>query len=420
MTSPFLQAAAVACCTLMLGTASAEENALSLAAAGQYALNNHPALAAHPAQRSTQKALAQGAALSPPPSVEFSLEDFAGSGNSSGSDGAQATLSLSQVLELGGQRARRQERAESATALLSTEQEVQRRDILAAVAAHFVETLAQQHRLELAKNGLQLAQRMESAVQSRVDAAAAPAAERIRAAVVRAEAELELEDQEHRLQTQRMALAEAMGMPKPRFGSLRGALFTTEPSQGFEALMASIDKSPALLRLISRERLAQSELMLARSRARGELRASLGIRQRQVSDDTAWVAGLSLPLFSAKQAAPGIAAKQAEVEALGFEQQASRNAIQAQLFALDQEMRHAQHVLGVLDSTILPALDQALALTEAAYREGRYSWLQLQEIQEQLRSARLRRIAAAEEFHLQRIEIERLSGLPIRLQEAQS
>ena len=313
-------------------------------------------------------------------------------------------------MQFGRQRDRRIDRAQAEADLLVNEQDVMRRDVLAELAVRFVATLAHQQRVEASRKGVELARRMADVVQERVQAAAAPDAERARARVELAEAELRHEEYAHQLQVFRMALAEAMGLESIDFGPLDGELFKTELTVSFAALMTRLDQAPKLRQLISRRRLIESELMLARSRARGEVRASVGVRQRQSSDDTAWVAGLSVPLFSARQAAPNIATHQAKLEALRFEQTAHRNAIRAQLFSLDQELRHAKHVLQVQQSTVLPALNSALGLTEQAYRNGRYSWLQLKDIQQQVLMARLNQIAAAEEFHITRIEIERLTG----------
>lgn len=406
----FSQATMLVCLGAALCGAHASEHPLTLSAATQRALENHPALGGFAAQRASQQGRSDEARLRPAPSIDLNIEDFAGSGARQGFDGSQTTLSLSQVLQFGRQRDRRIDRAQAKADLLVNEQDVMRRDVLAELAVRFVATLAHQQRVEASRKGVELARRMADVVQERVQAAAAPDAERARARVELAEAELRHEEYAHQLQVLRMALAEAMGLESIDFGPLDGELFKTELTVSFAALMTWLDQAPELRQLISRRRLIESELMLARSRARGEVRASVGVRQRQSSDDTAWVAGLSVPLFSARQAAPNIATHQAKLEALRFEQTAHRNAIRAQLFSLDQELRHAKHVLQVQQSTVLPALNSALGLTEQAYRNGRYSWLQLKDIQQQVLMARLNQIAAAEEFHITRIEIERLTG----------
>lgn len=59
---------------------------------------------------------------------------------------------------------------------------------------------------------------------------------------------------------------------------------------------------------------------------------------------------------------------------------------------------------------MIPALEEALARTEYAYQRGRYSYLELTDAQQELMAARLRLSEVCANFHLLRVEIERLTG----------
>lgn len=413
MTFRLVQAALAAC---LAGNAAAAAPAddprspLGLGDALARAASRHPALAGFVHERRGADAGVAAARQWLAPDLELTLEDAAGTGLYRGLDEAQATLRFSQLVRLGGQRDALTDAADARRDALLSEQAARQLDILAEVARRFVQVCGQQERLETLAAAGRIAAQSAETVGARVHAAAAPEADRVRARVAIAEARLRTEDAEHVLDTYRGHLAAAMGLEQPDFGEARGALFELPAPASVDALLARLRQSPDFLRFASEARLRDAQLNLARGQARGELRASLGVRRFESSGDTALVAGLNLPLLSGRRAAPALELAQAELERVPLKQQEHWNRARAQLSAHYLEMLHARHVEQTLRGEIVPALESALAHTEEAYRRGRYSYLQLAEIQRELLDARLRRIEAAEDFHINRIEIERLTG----------
>jgi outer membrane protein, heavy metal efflux system len=390
--------------------AGADEPVLTLKAALERARAVNPQLAAFAFEMRAQEARAQQAGLQPAPHVDLLLEDAVGSGPYAGLDSAQTTLSLSQILELGGKRAGRTQLAEAQRARLRTEHAAQTLDVVAAIARRFVGVLAQQERVNAAREAGSLATRVQAAVEERVKAAASPDAEGLRAAAASAEASLALEDALHVLETSRYELAAAIGLPEPDFFTVSGELFALQPSARFESLVARLEQAPEFLRFADEARLHDAELRLAQAQRCADLRGSFGVRRFEQTGDTALVAGVSLPLFTSARAAPGVAVAQAESDRLPSSRQAALLKARAHLFAQYQEMVHAGHVLTTLQDQVLPQLAKALEQTEYAYRRGRYSYLEWSEAQRRLLEARTRRIDAAADFHTHRIEIERLTG----------
>ncbi|MEC9357527.1 MAG: TolC family protein [Pseudomonadota bacterium] len=404
--------AVIAACLLIASAPifGADETRISLSDAVGRARDLRPELDGFVFELRVQDATAAEAALRPAPTVELQLEDALGSGSRSGFDTAQTTLSLSQLIELGGKRDSRIEVANAQSERLRSEQAARQLDVVAEIGRAFVEALTQQARETSAEDAVQLAQRVSAAVAERVQAAVAPPADRSRAAVAVIEAELTLEDARHVAATSRFVLASTIGLDRPDFTQLSGELFALEGLPDFGVLMARLEAAPDFLRFTSEARLKQAQLNLAESRRRGDLRASLGMRHFQQGDDAALVAGISLPLFSNARAQPAIASANAELALVDQQRRAALLKARAQLFAYYQEMEHARHVVTTLDAQLIPELERALAQTEDAWRRGRYSFLEWSEVQKRLLDARLRRIDAAAEYHLNRIEIERLTG----------
>ena len=84
---------------------------LTLPQALQLALAHNPELAAVAAEIRIKDGDRRQAGLRPNPELSLELENFAGQGELRGADGAEATLQLSQLLELGGKRDRRRQLA---------------------------------------------------------------------------------------------------------------------------------------------------------------------------------------------------------------------------------------------------------------------------------------------------------------------
>ncbi|MDT0499216.1 TolC family protein [Algiphilus sp. W345] len=404
--------AALAACLLSVSAPifGADESSISLREAIGRARDLRPELNGFVFELRVQDATEVEAALRPSPTVELRIDDALGSGSRSGFESAQTTLSLSQLIELGGKRDSRIEVANAQSQRLRSKQAARQLDVVAEIGRAFVEALTQQAREISAQDAAQLAQRVSAAVAERVQAAVAPPAERSRAAVAVTEAELTLEDARHVAATSRFFLASTIGLDRPDFTHVSGELFTLEELPDFGVLIARLEASPDFLRFTNEARLKQAQLNLAQSRRRGDLRASVGMRHFQQGDDAALVAGISLPLFSNSRAEPAIASASAELAQVDQQRRAALLKARAQLFAYYQEMEHARHVVATLDRQLIPELERALAQTEDAWRRGRYSFLEWSEVQKRLLDARLRRIDAAAEYHLNRIEIERLTG----------
>lgn len=403
-------AALAACCMFTLAGVGAQESALTLQQALERARAAHPALKAFAFETRAHEARARQAALRPATSVELLVEDAGGSGARTGLDSAQTTLSLSHLIELGGKRGSRRAVAEAQGGSLRTDQAVRQLDVLAEIARRFVAMLALQERAEDSAEAVALAKRVQEAVEQRVKAAASPEAERSRAIVAAAEAELALEDARHTLETARVELAAAMGLRAPDFPTVAGALFTPPAAPSLETLITRLEAAPDLMRFADETRLRETEARLAKSQGGYDVKVTAGVRHYPQDDETAFVAGLSLPLFAGSRAKPAVTAAEAERDKVALDREGALLKARALLTAHYSEMEHARHVMEALRDRVLPQLVKALEQTEYAYRRGRYSYLEWSDAQRRHLDARARYIAAAAEFHTHRIEIERLAG----------
>ena len=125
-------------------------------------------------------------------------------------------------------------------------------------------------------------------------------------------------------------------------------------------------------------------------------------------------------MFSGRRAQGDIAAATARREAARFDSQAAVIAARATLFEAWQHRTHAIEAFAMLRDAVIPRLESALADTREAYRAGRYSYLELIAARQELIDARLALVNAARRAHLNRIELERLSGAALTAADSDS
>jgi cobalt-zinc-cadmium efflux system outer membrane protein len=140
---------------------------------------------------------------------------------------------------------------------------------------------------------------------------------------------------------------------------------------------------------------------------------SAGVRHSRDSDDTAFIAGLSLPLFGGRRARPEIAEAAALRDGVAAQRSAARIKAETTLYELVQELGHSIAAAEVLRDQVLPEMEAALKATEYAWQRGRYSYLEWTEAQRERIAVQRALIEAAANAHLFQTEIERLTGAAV-------
>ncbi len=386
---------------------------LTLPQAVNMALQRNPQLRAFAYELLAQDARIDTAGLRPAPELGVQLEDFAGTGDFQGVDAAQATLTLSRAFELGGKRERRLDSARAGRARLDVEQQAQQLDVVAEVARRFIHLASDQEQLRLTRLATELTRQTITATEQRVAAAKAPEVELRRARITLARAQVEEEHAEHELLTSQRKLAAMWGDTEVKFGSAQADLYQLPQPGTFATLLTALERNPDTLRFASEARLRDAEIRLSETRARADLTLSAGVRQLQETRDQAFVVGFSIPLFGVSRAQGAIAEAQALRDQTDAGREAHRVRVQAQLFELYQELKHAITAAETLRTTVLPEMEAALKDTRYAFERGRYSYLEWVDAQRELVSVKRALIEAASNAHLHLTEIERLTGAPV-------
>jgi len=377
-------------------------------------LERNPDLAAFPWQLRASDANVQQVGRRPNPELGLQLEDVLGTRDFSGFERTQATLELSQLLELGGKRSQRVEVASRARDLVVSEYDVAGVDILGEVARRFIQVVADQHEVDLARTTTQLSDTTLSVVRQRVRAAKVSSVEETKARVALARSRIVLARAEHRLAASRAQLAAMWGDPRPAFARAEADLFSRRTVPAYDELAGRVAASLEIARWASEARLREAEIRLANSKRTPDVTLSVGARRLESDDAETFLMGaiLPLPLFDRKQGA--IAEARALLEKSAAQRQAAETRLLAMLFGLHEQLLQAASEMEAIEADILPQAEEALTISQQGFVQGRFSFLELLDAQRTLTEVRREQIDAAASYHRVVVEIEALTGRPIR------
>lgn len=394
--------------------------ALTLRQAIEAALTGNPQLQTFTFQFRASDARTTQAGLRPAPDISIDLENFTGSGETKGFNASEATFALSQVIELGGKRDARVGAANAGRSMLDIERQSVQLDVLAEVTRRYIAVAQRQQLLELARSATELASKTVVASERRVNAAKAPHAELDRARIALDRLRLAERSVMVELDNARKQLAATWGETQPVidgqiFGEVQADLYTLPTIWEFADLATRLSANPDFLRFASEARLRDAELRLAASQRKPDVTLSAGLRRFEATNDQAFVASLSVPLFSGKRSESFVAEAQANRELVDAERRIAEVRAQATLYELHRLLARSVLEAQTLKDDIQPRTAEALKETEYAFQRGRYSYLELVDAQREFLAVQADLIDAAANAHTLRAEIERLTNAPLSL-----
>ena len=178
-------------------------------------------------------------------------------------------------------------------------------------------------------------------------------------------------------------------------------------------LEQSIKNNPKIRYFLTKQRLAETEITLAKEHAKNRLRFNAGVRRYEPTDDYGLTFGVSIPLGKSNRNQGKILALTADMYRFQADANATEIQLITQVFVLYEELKHSRHINESLEKKILPRLERALKETHKAYQLGIYSYQEWSVVQQEVLDAQLALIDARLMAHNNTIELERLTGLEL-------
>ena len=384
------------------------EGPLTLAESLALALAHNPRLEIFDLEQRARDALAIQASLRPNPELALEVENFAGSGGYAGFGSSEITLSLAQLIELGGKRHKRQDVARIESELATWDYDAVRLDVFNEVTRAFLAVAAAQQQLALSEDLIDVARSDSSAVSRRVAAGAVSPIELIRARVALSTAELERDDRAIALTDARARLAATWASDSPVFSEVSGDLASIDIPPELPQLSRRLEANPDLARW--QTELAQRRASLALERAQGkiDLTAAGGFRRIEESGDNAIVLGLAVPLPFSDRNQGNVRAAEYRLTQAEKERLSSLVAAKSALATSHAELASAHGAATTLQTEILPGAQEAMATAESAYLKGLFSLTDVLAVRLTYFELRGRLIASLARYHSAAADIERL------------
>lgn len=366
---------------------AAQAEPIALGDALAQGVQTSPRAAQAKALADAAEARARQAGVAPNPELSLEVENFAGSGAFQGLRSTEATLALSQRIELGGKRSARLgvARAERDFAFLTYKAALAdlERDIRNAHA----ELRAAEDRAVLARDNTAAAEELARTARILVDAGRDPPLRQLRAESLLAEAKAEQARTFSELLTARRLLASLIGSVDPEL--------TASVSDEAAPAAPAPDATSLNEQLATAEReAARARVQLARSDAVQDITASGGVRRFRESGDTALVAGISIPL-------PIRDRNRGNIEAAGAESNAAESGLLLARIDANRAQYDARMLLGAAEVRYealagpgLQQAEEALRLARIGYNAGKFSLIELIDAQTALTTAKLNLIEA--------------------------
>ncbi len=300
------------------------------------------------------------------PSLSVELENFSGNGALSGFDRTESTFAVEQTFRLGNKRVLSERAARARAALGTAECSVILREAEREAALAYVDLVAAIETAALATEAAELATELAETVAKRVDAGAAAPPELSRAQADAASLRAEAAFAAGEVETRAYALASLWGAAEPVFGL--PTAFEIAPS-----LAAGEPGShPRLAAAEAAVRAREAELARARAEAIPDVTLSGGFRRFEETGDSAFVAGISVPLPIFDRGRDAARATSLRGEAAAVSARAVDARLRAEQLAATASVRASNSRLFILTDEALPKAEAAYAAALQGYAIGRF------------------------------------------------
>ena len=376
---------------------------LTLRQALEEAEARSPAIVAAQARVEAATARIRQAGFRSNPELSLEVENFLGTGELSGVQATEATLSVSQRLDLGG---RRSSRVTAARAELLTQElqlAIARAELGRSVREQFARAITALDRLAVAVETEAAARELARVAGILVDAGRDPPLRAIRARSAAAQAAADLQAARAEEQAARATLAALFGVTQPMIG-LEGSLlelssFPIEPDTSLEVRLAEAERL-----------LAEAQVDVEMASARLDPAVGVGVRYVNETGDAALVGGISMPLPIFDRNQGSVASARANVRAAEANLATARISARAQAITAQVNLDAATARVAALDGSAVPEAAEAARLAEISYREGRASLLELLDAREAYRTSQLSLIEAREAQAVAAAELARVAA----------
>lgn len=391
---------------------SENQNVLTLKQALTNTEQQNLQLKRYPYHQKILSALKTQATLSPNPMVSFEAENLLGTHGSHGLQGAQYTLALSQLIELGDKRQNRVNYATANIKAQTIEYKNTRLALFATTTERYYQVLKFQALIALNSERKSTVKQALKAIEKRAEAGAVSQADVTRMRYALSQVDLNTAMLQSEFERSRLALNELWQEPLVS-DYYAGDLSTVTELKSEQALLDAVNTAPDFALLQQQYMQQTANLSLQKSNGQSDLTLSGGVRYNQQTDASSFVLSFSMPLQLSNSNSGNIEAAQSQLALLNEQQGQLRIQLRQQVRTLYAYYQGRANQAKLLSDQIIPQAQTLIEQSLKSYQQGQVSVLQLLDAQQALFDSKRALIITHSELYQVHLSLERLTGQPL-------
>ena len=366
----------------------------------------------YPYHQKILSALKTQAALAPNPEMSFEAENFLGTHGSHAFSGAQYTLALSQLIELGDKRQNRVNYATANIKAQTIEYKNTRLALFATTTERYYQVLKFQALIALNEERKSTVKQALKAIEKRAEAGAVSQADVTRMRYALSQVDLNTAMLQSEFERSRLALNELWQEPLVS-DYYAGDLSTVTELKSEQALLDAVNTAPDFALLQQQYMQQTANLSLQKSNGESDLTLSGGVRYNQQTDASSFVFSFSMPLQLSNSNSGNIEAAQSQLALLNEQQGQLRIQLRQQIRTLYAYYQGKAAQAQLLTQQVIPQAQTLIKQSLKSYQQGQISVLQLLDAQQALFDSKRALITTHSELYQVLLTLERLTGQPL-------
>ncbi|HBF09331.1 MAG TPA: hypothetical protein DDW29_13835 [Gammaproteobacteria bacterium] len=321
------------------------------------------------------------------------------------------TLSLESIFEAPQKSKARAAFATSQLESLQNDRNIKALKLIQATSTIFIELIAHQEELRLLEARSLHWQKLQVSLQRQVHAGAASNIDlnRIKAQVQ--QQEFELIEIQKKIKSSQIQLSELWNKKNTKKLIATGDLFSYNSLPPLENLKEKLMQSPLYQAKPLERQQAESDLSLIKTNNLIDYSWSIGTGYNTDESEQTLEFGVNIPLRTRHLNKNKVFEKEASMQSVQLSTTAAQHKLELQLQELFEHSQLQRQQLSILESSLLPALEQAYNQAKRAYQKGSLSFQDFLSIETDLFSARQHYIEQALALHKTNIAIDVLTEL---------
>lgn len=366
----------------------------------------------YPYHQKILSALKTQATLAPNPMVSFDAENFLGTQGSHGLQGAQYTLALSQLIELGDKRQNRVNYATANIKAQTIEYKNTRLALFATTTERYYQVLKYQSLIALNDERKSTVKQALNAIEKRAEGGAVSEADVTRMRYALSQVDLNTAMLQSEFERSRLALNELWQEPLVS-DYYAGDLSNITELKSEQTLLDAVNTAPEFALLQQQYMQQTANLSLQKSNGQSDLTLGGGVRYNQQTDASSLVFSFSMPLQLSNSNSGNIEAAQHQLTLLSEQQGQLRIQLRQQVRTLYAYYKGKTTQAQLLTQHVIPQAQTLIKQSLKSYQQGQISVLQLLDAQQALFDSKRALITTHSELYQVLLTLERLTGQPL-------